>query len=367
MIESSARRNLVNSYPDRRRFGNGARSDSDPLRLLVVDDDPHYCAFMQVLAKRIGFAVDVAEDGERALEHLARQTYDLAVIDQEMPRLTGLGLIERIRADESTRGLYALMLTARQDMETKLTALECGFDEFMTKSSSEAELVAKLSAARRIAARQQTLDSVARELYGMATRDELTSVFNRRFFTAETERMLAEGVSLSVVLFDLDRFKEINDTYGHLAGDQVLRDVGALFLRSTRAEDVIARFGGDEFVMAVADPSVVDIERIAARLVEAVQALQWVAGEARFGISVTTGFASTALLAGPTLEQLLDAADRDLYKNKWTRKNPEARLELYDYPAAGRKIDLVVPLRSADADDAPQAQSRDASPRRSVT
>lgn len=90
----------------------------------------------------------------------------------------------------------------------------------------------------------------------------------------------------------------------------------------------------------------VDIECVAARLVEEVQALQWVAGEEPFGISVTTGFASTELLAGATLDQLLDVADRDLYKNKWTRKNPEARPELYEYPAVGRKIDLVLPLRS---------------------
>ena len=331
----------MNSYPDRRRFGTGARSDSELLRLLVVDDDPNYCAYIRALAQRIGFVVDAAGDGESALEELTRHAYDVAVIDQEMPRLTGLAVIGRMRADESARGVYALMLTGREDLETKLSALDRGFDDFMTKSSSEAELVAKLAAAKRIAARQRTLDSTARELYGMATRDELTTVFNRRFFIAETERVLAEGASLSLVLFDLDRFKEVNDTFGHLAGDQVLRDVGALFQRGTRAEDLIARFGGDEFVMVTADLPVVDVERVAVRLAEEVAALQWRVGEERFDISVTTGFASSYLLARPTLDQLLDAADRDLYKNKWTRMNPETRPELYEYPAAGRRINLV--------------------------
>jgi diguanylate cyclase (GGDEF)-like protein len=347
----------VNSYPDRRRFGPGARSDAEALRLLVVDDDSNYCAYIRIIAQKIGFAVDVAADGESALEQLTRHAYDVAVIDQEMPRLNGLGLIGRMRADETTRGVYALMLTGREDLETKLTALDRGFDDFMTKSSSEAELVAKLAASKRIAARQRTLDSTARELYGMATRDELTTVFNRRFFVAETARVLAEGTSLSLVLFDLDRFKEVNDTFGHLAGDQVLHDVGVLFQRSTRAEDLIARFGGDEFVMVIAVPPIVDVEAIAARLVEEVQALQWVVGEERFGISVTTGFASTDLLSQPTVDRLLDVADRDLYKNKWARKNPEARPDLYEYPAAGRKIDLVLPLRPTPVEPDPEVPS----------
>lgn len=304
---------------DRRRTPKDAEADSAQLRALVIEDDPSYRAFVVALTERLGFAADEAADGGHALEKLAQAAYDVAIIDQQMPRVTGLDVITHIRADPSTRTLYAMMLTAREDVETKLTALEAGFDDFLTKGASEPEISAKLVAARRIAARQRTLDGRIRELYGLATRDELTGVFNRRFLLSEADRLAAEGGPLSLILFDLDAFKHVNDTYGHLAGDSVLRDVGALFLRNTRPEDLICRYGGDEFVMLISDLGLKEVERIAKRLQRDVRELRWTAGEETFAITVTTGIATSHLLPKPAISHLLNAADGDLYKNKWLR------------------------------------------------
>jgi two-component system chemotaxis response regulator CheY len=315
--------------------------EADSLRLLVVDDDPDYRAWIVTLARRMSFAVDVAVDGQQALERLAEKPYDLAVIDLQMPRLSGLEVIERLRAQESTRTLYTLMLTARGEIETKLMALGAGFDDFLSKASPEAEIAAKLTVARRIVARQRNLDATVRELYGLATRDELTGVFNRRFFVLEAERMLAARYDVNVVLFDLDDFKRVNDDLGHLAGDRVLRDLGALFRRNTRPEDLIARYGGDEFVLVVPHLALVALERLVDRLASDVRALQWSVGQEQFTIGVTTGIASSTLLMQPTLSQLLDAADRDLYKNKWVRRHPGERPELYAYPVHDRRINLM--------------------------
>jgi two-component system cell cycle response regulator len=329
----------VNAHPDRRRAVPEA--DRQPLRLLIVDDDDHYRAYLAVLTRRLGFEVDMAPDGAAALECLAHHAYDVAIVDQQMPRMTGIETIARIRADESTKALYVLMLTAREDLETKLTALDAGFDDFVTKTALEEELVAKLTAGGRIAARQRTMDVAIRELYGLATRDELTGVFNRRFFIAETERLLAAGTAINIVLFDLDGFKLVNDTYGHLAGDRVLRDIGALFHRNTRPEDIAARFGGDEFVLAIPQLDIGSTERIATRLVAEITALEWAAGESRFRVGVSSGVASSRLLTAPSLPQLFNAADRDLYKNKWVRKHPELRPELYVYPDSGPGVDRL--------------------------
>jgi two-component system cell cycle response regulator len=332
----------MSEFIDRRRRDANANSDSATIRLLIVDDDANYRAWLSRMARRLGYDVSLAVDGADALVQLAESPFDVAVIDLDMPRVTGLEVISGLRSHDVAKTVYAIMLTGHTETETKLQALDAGFDDFMSKSSSEAELIAKLTAARRVAARQRTLDHTIRELYGMATRDALTGIFNRRFFLAEVDRMLARGTKMSVVLFDLDFFKQVNDTFGHSAGDQVLRDVGSIFLGSTRPEDLVARYGGDEFVMVVTDLDVPEVEVVAGRLCAAIAALQWSAGDQVFSIGVTTGFAAAHLLEQATIQNLLDAADRDLYKNKWIHRNPDVRPELYEYPRKDGASDVVL-------------------------
>jgi two-component system chemotaxis response regulator CheY len=342
---------------DRRRATDAG--DPELLRLLVVEDDSDYRAWLVAVTKRMGFLVGSAPDGEAALDRLSEQPYEIAVIDQEMPRMTGIEMIRRIRADEQSKTLYAIMLTGRTEMETKLSALAAGFDDFLSKTSPEAEILAKLVVARRIAARQRNLDSAVRELYGLATRDELTGVFNRRFFVSEAERLLTSRCTVNVALFDLDDFKLVNDKYGHLAGDRVLRDIGTLFDRHTRAEDLIARYGGDEFVMLVPHLSLEDFESMVERLAGQLRALQWSTGQQPFHIGVSTGYASTRLLAQPTLAQLLEIADRDLYKNKALRANPGDRPELYTYPVRDDvRIDLIAAPRDISTGEKPAAKTQ---------
>jgi diguanylate cyclase (GGDEF)-like protein len=331
---------------DSRRRRIPERGDEAPLRALIADSDPEYRDWLGELTRRLGCSVDLVRDGAMAVEQLARHDYDIAILDQDMPQLTGLDVIARIRADDATAALYTLMLTAQDDFDAKLRALTAGFDDFLSKSSPEAEITARINVARRIATRQRAMSMAASELRGLATRDDLTGVFNRRVFLAETERMLALGAVLNIVLFDLDDFKTINDTYGHLIGDRVLCDVGAAFHRGTRPEDLIARYGGDEFVMIVPDLDLASIERMAQRLADEVRALQWRDEETQtFTVGVTVGVASSRLLAEPTVEQLLDAADRDLYKNKWMRRNPTLNPDLYEYPPITTGIDTVKPIR----------------------
>jgi len=319
--------------PERRQ--TDAAAPAPPLRVLLVEDDAGYRAFAAALVRRLGFWVDTASDGEAALARLAQAPYDVAIIDQQMPRLTGIETIARVRADDATKMLYAIMLTAREDTDTKLAALDAGFDDFLTKASSEREIVAKLIAARRVALRQRTMTVAMRDLYGQAIHDDLTDVFNRRFFISEAERLLAEGTALNVILLDVDDFKQVNDTYGHLAGDDVLRDIGTALQSHTRPDDIVARFGGDEFVIAVPNLDAKVVETIAERLTGAIAALEWRVPP--FRVSASSGFASSHFLEKPTLAQLFNAADRDMYKNKWVRKHPDLRPELYEYPARDRQ------------------------------
>lgn len=312
------------------------RSDAEPaepnLRALVVDDDENYRLFLSAVGSRFGFATVSATDGEQALEILnSSPLFDLLLIDFEMPRQNGLQTIALVRSDDRFADAFAVMITAREDVQTKIDALRLGYDDYITKGSSELEITAKLSAARRVVLRQKKLDNAVRELYGLATRDELTGLYNRRFFFSEAERMLDADETINLIFFDLDEFKHVNDTFGHHAGDRILHDIGTMFTNRTRHEDIVARYGGDEFVMLVPALAPSEAEFVAKRLAGALAELTWTFGEETFHMSVSSGIACSSLIAQPTLPQLLGAADRDLYKNKWLRRNPDLDPSLYEY------------------------------------
>ena len=330
--------------PLRRRNDLPPDPSAEPSRVLIVEDDENFAVWLSSIARRLGLAVTVATNGVDALKKLAAAHFDLLISDFEMPRKDGLALIAEVRANPEWSGLYAVMLTAHDELSVKVTALTLGYDDFLAKGCTEVEVVAKVAAARRILARQRALDADAREWRDIANRDELTRVATRRFFFEEAERHIAANDNIAVVLFDVNDFKKINDDYGHLAGDRVLRDMGALFLRRTRSDDVIARYGGDEFVLLVLNLTVDETRAVAERLAVELSSLQWHEGAATLQASVTIGLGCSSLIPGATIHQLLEAADRELYANKWLQKHPATTPpEAYEYPDPAAPAAQAIP------------------------
>ncbi|HEV7237751.1 MAG TPA: diguanylate cyclase [Thermoanaerobaculia bacterium] len=323
---------MLSSPARRRRLDHEQPIDPPSVRVLIVDDDENFRVWLMRLVHRLGFVVESAVDGEHALSILRQSAFDLLISDYQMPRIDGFDLIRAVRADPALANQYSVMLTAREDLESKVTALTLGYDDFLPKSCTEAEVVAKVGAAKRVVSRQRSLVNAAREWQVLATRDELTGVATRRTLIEEAERVLREGRRLGIAIIDIDDFKPINDTFGHLIGDRILRELGSLFRSRTRANDLIARYGGDEFVLLVPNLPLEDLSGAAARLTGEIAAQQWTVGEATFGVTATSGLAHSSLLENATLEQLLDVADRDLYAKKWLKKHPNERPELYEYP-----------------------------------
>jgi diguanylate cyclase (GGDEF)-like protein len=335
---------LIVNPPNRRRGDGEQPAPEQPsVRVLLVDDDDNFRAWMSLLMRRLGFLVETAADGTLALEHLHAGAFDLLISDLEMPRMDGLKLIREIRETPELAHQYAVMLTSHEDLDAKVGALTTGYDDFLTKSCTEVEVVAKVIAAQRMLSRQRIVSRAAHEWQAIATRDELTGVSTRRAFVEEAERCLSEGRLIGIALLDLDDFKPINDNFGHLTGDRILRDIGALFLSRTRSTDLIARWGGDEFVLLVRDLALADLAGASERLITEVASMQWTSGDAFFGMSVTGGLAHSSLLDNPTLEQLLDVADRDLYAKKWLKKHPGERPDLYEYPDNGASVFTLPP------------------------
>src|SRR6202011_256991 len=151
-----------------------------------------------------------------AMKRLSESEFDLLISDFKMPRKDGLELISEVRANRATSGMFAVMLTAHDELSVKVTALTLGYDDFLAKGCTEVEVVAKVAAARRILARQRALDANAREWRDIANHDGLTRVATRRFFFEQAERHLSEKQNIGIVLFDVDDFKAINDAFGHL-------------------------------------------------------------------------------------------------------------------------------------------------------
>jgi diguanylate cyclase (GGDEF)-like protein len=350
----------VNS-PARRRSDLPDES-SEPIRVLIVEDDENFSAWLASIAGRLGLFVTRASDGIEALQRLSQGRFDLLISDFEMPRKDGLELIADVRANPAMSSVYAVMLTAHDELSVKVTALTLGYDDFLAKGCTEVEVVAKVAAARRILARQRALNADAEEWRDLANHDELTGVATRRFFFEHAERHLAEKRQVAIVLFDVDDFKNVNDNYGHLMGDRVLRDMGALFLRRTRSDDIIARYGGDEFVLLMLDLTIEETRAVAGRLLVELMRLQWTTDAATIPLGVTMGIGCSALLPGATVQQLLEVADRELYANKWLKKHPATlSATVYEYPDEDAK---VIPVRPAEAVPAPPRSRRDESPRR---
>ncbi|HEX8172300.1 MAG TPA: diguanylate cyclase [Thermoanaerobaculia bacterium] len=327
------------------------RSDSDEVtpspyatRVLIVDDDDHFRAYVASLMTRLDCEVTEARNGEEGLALVARGGFDLLLSDREMPLLDGMALIAQVRASPITRDMYAVMITSYDDVESKVAALTAGYDDFLPKGCSEVEVTARIVAARRILSRQRTLGDAVRQWHTIATRDDLTNVATRRIFNERAEECLRSGHEVAVALIDLDDFKRVNDTHGHLMGDRILRDVGALFLRRTRHQDLIARYGGDEFVLLMTNVSLEEGTVVAERLAVEIGTLEWEAGTTPVSIGATTGIAHSSLLEERTVDRLVDAADRALYAKKWLRKHPHAADDsLYHYPAANAIV-VELPL-----------------------
>lgn len=303
--------------PGRRRTDAGP--EERPLRILAVDDDRPYLLYVQLVLTRAGFEVELAQDGAAAIERIRKEPQiDLLLIDLAMPGIDGIETVRRLQQVASMPTLYSILLTASEGTETKLRALEGGLDDFLTKASSGSEIVAKIRSAARRLEMERRLHLQNEELQTLALTDELTGIANRRALVRAGEEILRTGRSLGVVLFDLDRFKMINDIHGHLAGDRILADVASTFKAHTRYGDLIGRYGGDEFVLLLPDTDAEETAQIADRLRTRISQLTWTLGDSVVSVSAQCGMA-TAPAVGTTLFELLAHCDKALYGVKRQR------------------------------------------------
>jgi len=291
------------------------------LKILIAEDETVSRRLLQNTLVKWGYEVVVCRDGQEAWEGL--QTQDapqLAILDWMMPKMDGLLVCKEIRKQSAEPYVYVLLLTSKSQKEDLITGLEAGADDYLTKPFDAQELKAKLRAGMRILDLQTELINAREALRVQATQDPLTGLWNRGAILEALRREIArakrERNSVAVVMADLDHFKRINDSYGHLAGDAALRQVADRMRSSIRPYDAIGRYGGEEFLILLPGCNIPGAATVAERLMTSIAGQPVdLAGE-KLLITCSLGVASNSEAPEADADWLIRAADAALYQAK---------------------------------------------------
>ena len=222
-------------------------------RVLVVDDVPDNVKLMTCELADLGYEVDSALDGPTALRLARERSPDVILLDVMMPGMDGIEVCRRLKADPVSRTIPVVMVSARERENDVVEGLDAGAHDYVTKPFNTRILLARVRSAVRAKADHDTITELNRRLAEQATVDSLTGARNRAYLSDAMSQAMSlsrrRGLPLSLVMLDVDHFKSYNDTYGHPAGDDVLRAVVEVLSGVVRAHDVVARYGGEEFVV----------------------------------------------------------------------------------------------------------------------
>jgi len=271
-----------------------------------------------------GHDVLSANDGNQALEILRSDTaISVALVDWMMPGLDGIEVCRRLRAMADRPYTYLISITSRNEKQDLICALEAGFDDFISKPVQPAELNARLLVGRRIVELQQKLIESCEISQFKATHDSLTGVWNRgaimEFLRAQVAMAIRKSANLALMMVDVDHFKNVNDTYGHAAGDAVLIHLAQVMNSVIRTSDWLGRYGGEEFLIFASESN--DAIRLAERIRITVEENAISYGELLIPATVSIGIGNSRSLATPSAESLIKLADEALYKAKNNGRN----------------------------------------------
>jgi two-component system cell cycle response regulator len=294
------------------------------VRVLIAEDEAVSRRKLAALFAAWGFEVEVVSDGEAAWHALQQEDPPrLAILDWMMPGMDGPQICREVRKLAERPYIYLLLLTGRDRKDDIAEGLEAGADEYLCKPFDSTELKARVRAACRVLELHGRINSAMEQLRIEATHDALTGAWNRAAILDILNRELARGVRQShptcAVIADIDYFKKVNDAYGHLVGDAVLRAVSQRLQSMIRPYDALGRYGGEEFLIVAPASDLESGKALAERLRVAVsqQSIETTQGP----VQVTVSFGVAAIAGNTDLDSLIHAADVALYRAKNAGRN----------------------------------------------
>ena len=289
--------------------------------MLIADNDPVSRRMLDSCVGKWGYEPVLCEDGEQARDVLrGDDPPKLAVLDWVLPSVDGVELCREVRARGNEPYIYVILLTSDTTKKAFLEGMGAGADDYVVKPCDAHKLRVRLRAGRRILDLQDELIAAREALREQATHDPLTHLWNRgvilEMLTQELERERRDELPVSVVMLDLDQFKHVNDTYGHMAGDAVLRETARRIRQGLRMYDMVGRYGGEEFVIVLPGCDAAAAHNLAERVRTGLRAEPMDTSEGAILVTCSAGVACTTEMACTDSEQLLAAADAALYRAK---------------------------------------------------
>lgn len=288
------------------------------MKILIAEDDPISRRVLEVNLLEWGYEVIVVSDGREAWEIIQQpESPSLIISDWMMPRMDGLALCREIRNMEKSEYIYFIILTAKGEKKDIIKGLEAGADDFLTKPFNQEELKYRTRIGERIL-------NLERRIMELANTDTLTGLLNRRAFMERMEQEISraqrEKKSFSIVLADIDHFKNVNDTYGHQMGDLVLQRFTNRLKTSVRPYDFLGRYGGEEFLVCLPGADDLQTASVAERMRGQIEDMEIMLPDDSQSIRITASFGTSSypIESGENVDLLIKRADDALYlaKNK---------------------------------------------------
>jgi len=324
-----------------------SQATADNLRVLVADDEPVSRRRLELALSGWGYHVTCVADGEAALVEMARPDHpSLILLDWSMPKVDGLQVCRTVRRLITDRYVYIILVTSHDGEDSLIAGFDAGADDYVTKPFKTRELQARIRSGARIVQLQHQLIAAREQLREKAMHDPLTGLLTRGAFFEIHEREVLRAsrthTPTSIIMADLDHFKQVNDRYGHMAGDDVLREAARRLIATIRRSDAAGRYGGEEFIALAPECALADALLLAERFRQSIGETPFETSAGWVEVTTSVGVASTDHMADSA--HLLKTADDALYRAKARGRN---RVEAYpDSRAAilGSRRDVVLDL-----------------------